>query len=421
MESNPGTPRTFVDLTGYDDVTAVWRCPHASVQIDGKGDEHYHLGTLIRLDGEAHTRRRRAMGLLLARRGHVQFRDKWLVPIADAAVKELLAQADSEGVSIEVVKWGRRVSQQLAAAMAGYDEGTTPDGADRLFALSQRMIAGRPSLLEVIAGSIDETDPVYRDGLAAKREIIETFHEPALRRREQMIREVEAGRRSQEDLPVDFLTVAAQKVDPAWNDPAQVERDAVLLLGAAVHTTTNSLAWALREIFEWAERHPDQTDRLFDDAFLLAAAEESLRLHPVVPAISRRLAEALELPGGKLLDRETVAMLRLGPAGSDPEYFGEDSRTFNPDRKLTKKVARYGLAFGQSSHMCLGMPIVIGTGGVDGTLVYFLRLLLGAGARPDRERNVPFDLAPTRGEFAVAPEGYRVILGARVGQPVPAA
>ena len=409
----PQAERTFVDLTSYDDTTAVWRCPHASVQIDGEDDEHYHHGTLIRLDGEAHARRRRAMGMLLARRGHVQFRDKWLVPVANEAVKSLLAQAGPEGVSIEVVKWGRRVSQQLAAAMTGYDDGTTPEGADRLFALSQRMIAGRPSLLEVIAGGIDESDPVYQDGLAAKQKIIESFHKPALQRREQMVRDVVAGKLSQDELPVDFLTVAAQQVDPAWSDPLQVERDALLLLGAAVHTTTNSLTWALREIFEWVDNHPDQSERLSNDAFLLAAAEESLRLHPVVPAISRRLTKPLELPGGQALDRDTIAMLRLGPAGSDPEYFGEDSRSFNPDRMLTKKVARYGLAFGQSSHMCLGMPIVIGTGGVDGSLVYFLRLLLGAGARPDREHNPPFDLAPTRGQFVVAPEGYRVILGGR--------
>lgn len=413
MEQAEKTVHKFVDLENYDDVTTVWRCPHTSVQIDGAGDEHYHRGTLVRLDGEEHTRRRRAMGLLLARRGHVQFRDKWLVPIANAAVQEMLADAGPEGVSIDVVKWGRRVSQQLAAAMTGYDEGTTPEGADRLFELSQRMIAGRPSLLKVIEGHVDESDPTYLDGLTAKQEIIETFHNPSLRRREQMIAEVEQGQRSKEDLPVDFLTVAAQKIDPAWNDPAQVERDALLLLGAAVHTTTNSLAWALREIFEWCQKHPDQVGRLSDDKFLLAAAEESLRLHPVVPAITRRLTAPLDLPGGTSLEEDTVAMLRLGPASSDPEYFGEDSRTFNPDRILEKKVARYGLAFGQSSHMCLGMPIVIGTGGVDGSLVYFLRLLLDAGARPDIEHNAPFDLAPTRGEFVKAPEGYRVILGGK--------
>jgi cytochrome P450 len=404
-------PHTMVDVTRYEDVTAVWRSPDTSVKIAAKGEEHYHRGTVTRLDGEEHLRRRKALGQLLARRGHASYREKWLYPVANQAIEDLLANPKPEGVSIEVVKWGRRISQQLAAALAGYDGGTSPEGADRLFELSQQMIAGRPSLLKVIMGEVDEDAPAHKAGLMAKAEIIEAFHNPAVRRRQELLQQVEAGSLDAAQLPSDFLMLAAQKVDPAWSDPGQTERDALLLLGAAVHTTTNSLVWALQEIFEWADRQPDRALDLTDENFILRAAQESLRLHPVVPALSRRLTKKLDLPSGAELAEGTVALLRSGPASADPDVFGPDAREFNPDREPPKKLSRFGLAFGQGAHMCFGMPLVIGTGGVDGSLVYLLKLLLAAGAQPDNAKNAAFDLDACRGQFGVSRTEYHLLLG----------
>lgn len=408
----------MVDLTRFDDVTTVWRCPHTSVQIGGKGDEHYHLGTVIRLDGEEHARRRKALGVLLARRGHAVFREKWLYPTADAAIDRLLAEAGPDGAEIEVVTWGRRISQQLAAAVAGYDAGTTPDGASKLFEMSQVMIAGRPSVLKVISGGIDETAPTHVAGLEAKQAIIEMFHKPALLRREVLARRAEAGEIDAADLPMDFLMLAAQKIDPAWNDPTQVERDALLLMGAAVHTTTNSLVWALQEIFAWLKRNPGRADDLLDENFVLRLAQESLRLHPVVPGLSRLATENIDLPSGGVLPEGTVAMLRSGEASADPAIFGDDAGEFNPDRPSPKKISRFGLAFGQGTHMCWGMPLVIGSGGVDGTLVYLLKKLLDAGVRPLDAKNAAFDLDGARGRHEFGRPEYRVRL---TGKPVTSA
>jgi cytochrome P450 len=405
-----GCPHATVDLTRFDDVTAVWRSLDTSVKIAAPGEEHYHQGTVTRLDGEEHTRRRKALGLLLARRGHAAYREKWLYPVANQAIDHLLASAGPAGASIEVVKWGRRINQQLAAALAGYDGGTSPEGADQLFELSQRMIAGRPSLLKVVMGEFDKDAPAHKAGLEAKSEIIRTFHVPALHRREELVRQMQSGLLDPSNLPSDFLMLAAQKVDPAWEDAEQVERDALLLLGAAVHTTTNSLVWALQEIFEWVQQHPDRVSDLTNEQFILRAAQESLRLHPVVPALARRLTKKLELPSGTELAEGTVALLRSGPASADLDIFGADAREFNPDREPPKRLSRFGLAFGQGAHMCFGMPLVIGTGGVDGSLVYLLKLFLDAGVRPDDARNVPFDLDACRGQFGVSRTEYHVLL-----------
>jgi cytochrome P450 len=407
----------LVDITRFDDVTTIWRCPHTSVQIAGKGEEHYHLGTVVRLDGDEHTRRRRALGALLARRGHASFREKWLYPVANQAIDELLQKGGPQGAPVEVVKWGRRISQQLAAALAGYDAGTTQAGADQLFDLSQTMIAGRPSVFKVIMGDVDESSTAHKAGLEAKREIVEIFHKPALRRREELARQVEAGTLDPAQLPSDFLMLAAQKIDPAWNDPGQVERDALLLLGAAVHTTTNSLVWALQEVFAWTALHPGRAGDLTNETFILRAAQESLRLHPVVPALSRRLTQNIDLPSGTQLEEGTVALLRSGPASADPAAFGADAREFNPDRDLPKNLNRFGLAFGQGTHMCFGMPLVIGTGGVDGSLVYLLKLLLDAGVQPDNAKNAPFDLAAGRGQYMLGRGEYHVLLTGRKAKP----
>lgn len=404
-----------IELSSFADVTGVWRCPHTSMQIGGKGDEHYHLGTLTRIDGEEHSRRRKALNSLLARKGHQIFREKWLYPTVDAEIASLLEKNEADGEAIEVVRWGRRISQQLAAAVAGYDEATTPEGADRLFDLSQQMIAGRPSILKVIMGGVDEEDPAMIAGLEAKREIIETFHNPALRRREELLRQVEAGELDSSELPTDFLMLAAQKIDPAWNDPGQVERDAILLMGAAVHTTTNSLVWALQEVFAWIEKNPDRKADLLDENFVLRLAQEALRLHPVVPGHTRLATEDIDLASGATVPEGTVAMMRSGPANADPAVFGEDAGDFNPDRPSPRKTSRFGLAFGMGSHMCWGAPLVIGSGGVDGTLVYLLKSLLDAGVVPDESKNEPYDLADTRGRHEFGrPEYYVRLTGGKL-------
>jgi hypothetical protein len=122
------------------------------------------------------------------------------------------------------------------------------------------------------------------------------------------------------------------------------------------------------------------------------------------------MTETTELPSGIELPAGTLAMMRSGPASADTEIFGPDGREFNPDRESPKKISRFGLAFGQGTHMCWGMPLVIGTGGLDGSLVYLLKALLDAGVRPDDARNGAFDLDDTRGRHAFGREEYHVVL-----------
>jgi len=352
----------------------------------------------MRLDGPPHALRRKIMGSLLSKRGHAQFRETWLFPAADAALDAVLRNPDPDGVArVDLLRWALRVNQQLAAAITGFDDATSPAGALKLFELMEVVLRGRPRAFTVTLGDYDPTTPDASAALRARQQIIHDFYAPSLARRRELVAEAQAAGIAVQ--PKDLLTLIAAGEDPAWLDPAMGERDALFLLAAAVHTTSASLVWTLREIFEWLRENPAGADRLGDANFILKAAQETLRLHPVVPGFPRLATEDVTLPSGTRIDAGAIAILRSGPASTAPEIFGADALRFNPDRQIPANVSRFGFAFGMGTHMCFGMPIVMGTGGLDGSLVYLLKKVLDAGVRPD-ERQPPFDLPDSRGQFA---------------------
>src|SRR3954468_3204194 len=288
----PQTTRTTVDVTEFDEVREAWKCPHLSAGLTGPGEHLFHQDTVMRLDGKEHLLRRRSMGLLLKRRGHAYFRDNFLFPKADAALAELLATPDADGYArVELLTWARRVNQQLAAAITGFDDATTPEGADELFELVQVMMKGRPGAFEVAMGGFDEHAPAAVAAAEARREVIDPFYREPMNQREELAARLEAGEIGEEALPQDLLMLMARRLDPRWGDPDIAEREALFLLAAGVHTTSSSLIWTLREIFEWLADHPEKRERLTDEHFILRAAHEALRLPPVVPGFPRLATE----------------------------------------------------------------------------------------------------------------------------------
>jgi cytochrome P450 len=354
----------------------------------------------MRLDGPPHVARRKAMGALLSRRGHEHFRQRWLFPAADAGLAEVLARPDADGFArVNIRKWALRVNQQLAAALTGLDEGTTPEGAQHLFELMDIVLRGRPQAFEVTLGTYDSETPEARAALAARDTIIKEFYAPSLQRRLSILDQIRLNQAKSEDMPQDLLALIAAGADPAWTDPAMGQREALFLLAAAVHTTSASLIWVLREVFEWARANPTQRHRFTDSSFILRATQEALRLHPVVPGFPRLATQDIALKSGTAIAHGAIAILRSGPANTDRATFGPDALEFNPDREVRPGINRFALAFGMGTHMCFGMPIVMGTGGMDGSLVYVVKKLFDAGIEPD-ESALHIDLPSTRGRFA---------------------
>jgi cytochrome P450 len=397
---------SVVDVEEYEDAKDAWRCPHLSTRTAGPGDEEVRGGTLVRIDGDEHRKRRRALGKLLSQGGHKYFRDKFLFPTGDAALAAALANPDEDGiVRLEVRRWARRINQQLAAALVGFDDATTPEGSDELFGYVERFLGGYQNIVENALRPYDMDPEIRRVAKVARDEMVARFYEPSLERRRQLVAQVAAGELDEADLPQDFLTLVAQGADPAWEDDALAKREAVFLLGAGVHTTANSLVWTLRELFDHFEKHPEDKAKKRDDTFLLAAAREAIRLHPVSEGFLRRVEEDYDLPSGVELHQGEIVMIRSGPASADVEHFGPDAMEFNPHRVVERGVSPHGFAFGGGQHMCFGMPLVMGAEGLDGSLVYLIKLLMSADVEPDPE--TPY--LPLDQSRAIQDPGHKVM------------
>ncbi len=388
-----------VEVDTYKDVLEVWRCPHMSTRTAGPGDAEVRGGTIVRIDGPAHLTRRRALGQLLSHGGHKYFRDTHLFPTGDAALAKALENLEADGyVHLEIRTWARRVLQQLAAALVGFDGATTPEGGDELFGYVEEFISGYQGILENAFNPVAPSGPVHDRAVQGRDAILEKFFAPSVARRVDLLTKVEAGELAAEELPRDLITLALQQADPAWADVELAKREAVFMLAAGVHTTSNALVWTLRELFDYFEKHPEQKSRIDDDEFLLGAASEALRLHPVVAGFVRRAEEDVELPSGDTVHEDSLVVIRSGPPGVDVDAYGEDAADFNPDRQVAKNVSRHGFAFGAGPHMCFGTPIVMGLNGIDGSLVYLLKLLVRAGVELD-PASPPFDVSASRGSF----------------------
>jgi hypothetical protein len=130
----------------------------------------------------------------------------------------------------------------------------------------------------------------------------------------------------------------------------------------------------------------------------MRCAHEALRLHPVVAGFPRRADADVELCAHTQLHKGDIAVIRSGPASVEPGVYGDDAATFNPYREVPAGHYPHGLAFGTGSHMCYGMPIVMGSEGLDGSLVYLTKILMTAGVGRDPKYAYP-PLEESRGRF----------------------
>ncbi|HEU4428759.1 MAG TPA: cytochrome P450 [Myxococcota bacterium] len=129
--------------------------------------------------------------------------------------------------------------------------------------------------------------------------------------------------------------------------PLEVVANAVLLVSAAIDTTTGLIANALLCL----HRFPDQLARVREDrAALAAAVEETLRFEPPALSCSRSAADATEL-GGVAIPAGAHVLISIAAASRDPSRFD------SPDSfDLARKPER-SLAFGGGRHVCLGAAL----------------------------------------------------------------
>ncbi len=162
------------------------------------------------------------------------------------------------------------------------------------------------------------------------------------------------------------MLLEAKDEDGVAMTDGELRDELITLLGAGHETTATALCWAFESIL----RTPRVFQRIQEELaasdgspeaklpYLEATIKEVLRLHPVVPAVSRRVKEPMtidgfDVPEGVLLVPAAFLTHRLPDIYPNPE-------SFEPERFLDTKTDPYAwLPFGGGIRRCLGMAFAV--------------------------------------------------------------
>jgi len=200
---------------------------------------------------------------------------------------------------------------------------------------------------------------------------------PAIRFFEEVVGELVTRRRalieSGADVPRDLLTLLLEARDPETGEPLDeisVQANIVTFIGAGHETTANALTWSLYLLArapEWARAIRAEADAVLGDAPATPQAleqlvntrailEESMRLYPPVPFMSRealgpdRIA-GIRVPKGTLVTIAPWVLHRHKTLWEEPDLF--DPSRFLPENRA--KIARFAyLPFGAGPRVCIG-------------------------------------------------------------------
>ncbi|HEX4728339.1 MAG TPA: cytochrome P450 [Jatrophihabitans sp.] len=179
---------------------------------------------------------------------------------------------------------------------------------------------------------------------------------------------------------------------------AELRDNLITLLLAGHETTATALAWTLHELARDREQllAAQRAADAGDTGYLEAVFKESLRLHPIIYEVARRITEPIEVGGYRIPAGATV-MPAIGLVQSDDRHHPEPER-FDPGRFVDgQPAANTWIPFGGGARRCLGAAF----SQLEATIV--LRQLLTRfevaadqhSAERPKARNIT--LAPSRG------------------------
>lgn len=406
-------------MTSYAEVREALRLAAKLAVVLDDEPLPVRAGTVLRIDGDAHTKRRRVLNRLVLRDRHSRLREEILGPALERALDDLRSGAGADGPArADLVGLCMRVLLEHVGAMIGLDRARTPEGLDELVRL-QSELEGYPRLRTQLRGAappLPEGEAGLRRALArfevAKRQLVERFYEPALASRRREVARYGAGQIAETDLPLDFLTLVAAHEDPALDDDPDLAVRHVIVdfLHAGTGTSVGAVVQAVDELGRWCAEHPEDLALRGDPRFLSGVVNEVLRLHSANPAEVRRALEDVTLCRGTVVRVGEYAALRTGLANRDAAVFGPDADRFDPHRVVPAGTYPYGVAFGSGPHMCYGLPLAVGNDGTDGNIVLILRRLYEAAIRKDPERSARYRPAQAHADLKSF-ESYPVTLG----------
>jgi cytochrome P450 family 135 len=291
--------------------------------------------SLLVLDGEAHTRSRRALMPAFRADTISRYQDV----IADQVQRDMATWPVGRPFAL-LPHLQRTILEVIMRVVFGVDD---PDTLDRL----------RPSVLKVL-----NNDPIslgfgYQPDLGPwspggrwrrqKKRVDELLYEQIRRRR------AEGGGVPHDDM----LSLLLESEEVA--DDEQVRDELMSLLAVGYQSTAAALAWT----FERLVRHPTAEARLLDelaggdDRYLNAVLKESMRARPPIVAAPRLLATGIELMGHRLPPGTTVAPAIFLIHQRADLYPQPDA--FRPERFLEGQPEPYAwIPFGGGRRSCLG-------------------------------------------------------------------
>lgn len=202
-------------------------------------------------------------------------------------------------------------------------------------------------------------------------------------------------RRRSGDRGGDVLDLILNATDDGGNHLSDdVLRDQLRTMLAAGHeTSSTSLAWALHHI----HRDENIRARLLDELatvatpadiaalpYLGAVIQETLRVHPTVPIVLRRLTGPIRIAGVACLAGDVVG-IALPALHFNPKEWVDPS-TFDPERFLNARPSPFQYApFGGGYRRCIGAAFAHNELAVAiGTIMKTLDLAPAQGGRPPR-------------------------------------
>lgn len=166
------------------------------------------------------------------------------------------------------------------------------------------------------------------------------------------------------------LLVTARDENEQSMSNEEIRDELMTMLFAGHETTANSLAWA----FYWIHYLPEVKENLMAELnslpekldfntinklpYLNAVVSETLRLHPVVPFVSRQLKVPFEIMG-YTFDAGTSLFPSIYLTHQREEIYPEPKK-FKPERFLEKQFSPFEyLPFGGGSRRCLGYAFAL--------------------------------------------------------------
>jgi cytochrome P450 len=380
--------RTFIE---YRDITEILRSHEFGYGFPEVAGLRRTLGWI---DGAEHRERRRLEVPLFSNSALRLYEREILGPQIDMFFDDCRIAARPDGTfRADLTELAELWMAQISARISGLDGVDTLHGAERFLNLTERK--RDPYFLK----ADHETKARYAvDADEAGKRLREEFYDASVARRTALVDRCNRGHLAREDLPKDLLTLLLTHWNPDWDDDLAF-REVMLFLSGAIGTTVRSLVHLIDHLESWFGAHPDQRRRATELEFLRRAANESLRLHPAIPAMMRRALADVTLSNGTVVQKGERVALLYGHANRDPMVFGEHPDVFEPFRRpLVEGVPGYGLTFAFGPHVCIGRNMAIGGGDVDadagaptGTLLTMALRLYQAGIQPDPDGRAAYD------------------------------